>query len=89
MKMPTRQYDKIWKVILISLCLKKPPITRHDYEGDDDMPAHIKNCLLGCSVSIPITNGALNLGIWQGIYLCEHRNQGGHISIVATIQGLS
>ena len=67
---------------------EKAPYYRHDYEGDDDMPAHIKNCLLGCSVSIPITNGALNLGIWQGIYLCEHRNQGGYRSIVATIQGL-
>jgi secondary thiamine-phosphate synthase enzyme len=51
------------------------------------MPAHIKNCLLGCSVSVPITHGALNLGIWQGIYLCEHRNQGGQRAIVATIQG--
>ena len=61
---------------------------RHDYEGDDDMPAHIKSCLLGCSVSMPVTDGVLNLGIWQGIYLCEHRNQGGHRSIVATIQGL-
>jgi len=63
------------------------PYYRHDYEGDDDMPAHIKNCLLGCSVSVPITHGVLNLGIWQGIYLCEHRNQGGQRAIVATIQG--
>lgn len=60
---------------------------RHDYEGDDDMPAHIKNCIIGSSLTIPITNGALNLGIWQGIYLCEHRNQGGARSLVATIQG--
>ena len=66
---------------------EKAPYYQHDYEGDDDMPAHIKNCLLGCSVSVPVTNGALNLGIWQGIYLCEHRNQGGRRSIVATIQG--
>jgi secondary thiamine-phosphate synthase enzyme len=62
------------------------PYYQHDYEGDDDMPAHIKNCLLGSSISVPITNGALNVGIWQGIYLCEHRNQGGQRSIVATIQ---
>jgi secondary thiamine-phosphate synthase enzyme len=68
---------------------EKAPYYQHDYEGDDDMPAHIKNCLLGSSVSIPVTNGALNLGIWQGIYLCEHRNKGGCRSIVATIQGQS
>ena len=66
---------------------EKAPYYRHDYEGDDDMPAHIKNSLLGCSVSMPITNGKLNLGIWQGIYLCEHRNQGGRRSILATIHG--
>jgi len=68
---------------------EKAPYYRHDYEGDDDMPAHIKNCLLGCSVSVPVTNGTLNLGIWQGIYLCEHRNQGGNRRIIATIQGNS
>ena len=66
---------------------EKASYYRHDYEGDDGIPAHIKNCLLGCSVSIPITNSALNLGIWQGIYLCEHRNQGGRRHFVATIQG--
>lgn len=60
---------------------------RHDEEGDDDMPAHIKSCLLGCSVTVPITQGRLNLGIWQGIYLCEHRNQGGSRSLVATLHG--
>jgi len=66
---------------------EKAPYYRHDYEGDDDMPAHIKNCLLGSSVSIPITCGSLNLGIWQGIYLCEHRNQAGGRRFVATLQG--
>lgn len=66
---------------------EKAPYYLHDYEGDDDMPAHIKSCLLGCSVSIPITNGRLNLGTWQGIYLCEHRNHGGRRQVVATIQG--
>ena len=50
---------------------EKETYYRHDSEGDDDMPAHIKNCLLGCSVSVPITHGALNLGIWQGIYLSQ------------------
>lgn len=63
------------------------PYYKHAYEGDDDMPAHIKNTLLGSSCSIPITDGKLNLGIWQGIYLCEHRNRGGGRRIVATIQG--
>jgi secondary thiamine-phosphate synthase enzyme len=66
---------------------EQAPYYRHDYEGDDDMPAHIKNCLLGCSVTMPITNGEFNLGIWQGIYLCEHRNQGGSRRFVATLQG--
>jgi secondary thiamine-phosphate synthase enzyme len=51
------------------------------------MPAHIKNCLLGSSLTIPVTRGKLNLGIWQGIYLCEHRNHGGKRGIVATLHG--
>ena len=59
----------------------------HTSEGADDMPAHIKASLLGSSVTIPITNGRLNLGIWQGIYLCEHRNYGGARSVVVTING--
>jgi secondary thiamine-phosphate synthase enzyme len=59
----------------------------HDTEGSDDMPAHIKCSLLGTSISIPITDGRLNLGTWQGIYLCEHRDYGGSRSIVATISG--
>jgi len=66
---------------------ERAPYYRHDYEGDDDMPAHIKNCLLGSSLTIPITDGALNLGTWQGLYLCEHRNHGGNRRIVATING--
>lgn len=59
----------------------------HDDEGPDDMPAHIKASLLGCSVSVPITSGKLNLGLWQGIYLCEHRNNGGSRKLVITIIG--
>jgi secondary thiamine-phosphate synthase enzyme len=59
----------------------------HDTEGADDMPAHIKSSLLGASVTIPITEGRLNLGTWQGIYLCEHRDYGGSRSIVATLFG--
>jgi len=59
----------------------------HTYEGDDDMPAHLKSSILGVSHNIPITRGALNLGIWQGIYLCEHRDHGGSRKIVITLQG--
>jgi secondary thiamine-phosphate synthase enzyme len=59
----------------------------HDTEGPDDMPAHFKASLLGTSLTIPITDGHLNLGIWQGIYLCEHREHGGNRRIVATITG--
>ena len=66
---------------------EKMPYYQHDYEGDDDMPAHLKNAVLGSSVQIPITNGKLNMGIWQGIYLCEHRNYGGSRSLVITAFG--
>ena len=64
------------------------PYYRHDTEGSDDMPAHLKSVILGNSLSIPITNGRLNLGTWQGIYLCEHRNYGGSRRLVVTISGL-
>ena len=60
---------------------------KHTYEGQDDIPAHLKSSLVGPSISIPITNGKLNLGVWQGIYLCEHRNQGASRKIIATILG--
>ena len=60
---------------------------QHTIEGTDDMPAHIKVTLVGNSVSIPITNGKLNLGTWQGIYLCEFRNNGGERNLIATIIG--
>ncbi|MFI3262997.1 MAG: secondary thiamine-phosphate synthase enzyme YjbQ [Rikenellaceae bacterium] len=59
----------------------------HTCEGADDMPAHAKSSLVSVSLTIPITNGRLNLGIWQGIYLCEFRNRGGARRIVATIMG--
>lgn len=59
----------------------------HNYEGADDMPAHIKASLLGSSVLIPIHRGQLALGTWQGIYLCEHRDQGGSRRIVVTVWG--
>ena len=63
------------------------PYYIHTYEGPDDMPAHIKASLLGSSVQVPITQGRLNLGIWQGIYLCEHRDNAGGRSLVLTIHG--
>ncbi len=59
----------------------------HTCEGPDDMPAHVKSSLLGCSLSIPIQNGRPCLGTWQGIYLCEHRNRGGSRRVVATLWG--
>jgi len=59
----------------------------HNSEGSDDMPAHIKSSVLGNSLSIPVTDGRFNLGTWQGIYLCEHRNHGGNRNLVITILG--
>lgn len=59
----------------------------HDTEGPDDMPGHIKNSLLGNTVSVPITNGALNLGVWQGVYLCEFRNHATNRKLVLTLMG--
>ncbi len=63
------------------------PHYEHTLEGPDDMPAHIKSVLIGPSLSLPISNGRLALGTWQGIYLCEHRDHGGARRLVATIQG--
>jgi secondary thiamine-phosphate synthase enzyme len=61
----------------------------HTAEGPDDMPAHIKAVLLGSSLTIPISDGRLRLGRWQGVYLCEHRDEGGPRSLVITLTGLS
>jgi len=63
------------------------PEYQHDDEGPDDMPAHLKAAMLGNSVTIPIRNGGLALGTWQGIYLCEHRNYGGNRSLLITAWG--
>ncbi|RQP11094.1 MAG: YjbQ family protein [Parapedobacter sp.] len=63
------------------------PDYRHDYEGSDDMPAHLKSSLMGASVSIPIQEGRLALGTWQGVYLCEHRNHGGRRRLMITAWG--
>jgi len=63
------------------------PYYLHDSEGPDDMPAHLKASVLGASVTVPITSGRLNLGTWQGIYLCEHRDHGGSRRLVVTVFG--
>ncbi len=65
------------------------PYFRHDDEGPDDMPAHIKSSLFGSSLHLPVHRGRLRLGTWQGIYLCEHRDHGGPRRVVATLHGES
>jgi len=69
------------------LAPENAPHYRHTVEGPDDMPAHIKAALLGSSLTLPVSQGRLALGTWQGIYLCEHRNHGGPRTLVATLQG--
>lgn len=80
---PTVRVD--FESIFNQLIPEGQPFYQHNYEGDDDMPAHIKTSLVGNSITIPITNHRLNLGTWQGIYLCEFRNNGGSRKIVATV----
>lgn len=63
------------------------PYYRHTFEGPDDMPAHLKSSLLGSSVTVPVSNGRLNLGTWQGIYLCEHRDRASSRRLVLTVMG--
>ena len=69
------------------LIKERKPYYEHTLEGWDDMPAHAKATIIGVSLTIPITEGRLNMGIWQGIYLCEFRNHGGGRKIVATVMG--
>ena len=69
------------------LVKEREPYYEHTLEGDDDMPAHAKSTIVGVSLTIPISKARLNLGIWQGIYLCEFRDYGGNRTIVATIMG--
>ena len=71
--------------ILDNLVPENEPYYNHTMEGADDMPVHAKSSLMGVSLTIPITNGRLNLGIWQGIYLCEFRDYGGERTIVLTV----
>lgn len=74
-------------VIFDRLVPENAPYYLHTFEGPDDMPAHAKSVIVGASLSIPITGGHLNLGTWQGIYLCEFRDCGGSRKIVATVIG--
>jgi len=64
-----------------------PSLFEHTLEGSDDMTSHLKSSMLGQSVTVPITNGSLNLGTWQGIWLCEHRNRGGSRRLILTVIG--
>ena len=73
--------------ILDRLVKEKESYYTHTFEGDDDMPSHAKSSLIGPSLTIPICNGNLCLGTWQGIYLCEFRNRGGNRRIIATVNG--
>jgi secondary thiamine-phosphate synthase enzyme len=79
---PTVRAD--FESFLNRLIPENDPVFRHTSEGSDDMPAHLKSSLLGQSLTIPITSGRLNLGTWQGIYLCEFRNQGGRRKVTLT-----
>jgi secondary thiamine-phosphate synthase enzyme len=75
------------KNFITKLIPENDPVYTHTLEGPDDMPAHIKSSLFGQSLTIPITNSRLNLGTWQGIYLCEFRNRGGGRKLVITVMG--
>ena len=78
---------KVLESIFDRLVKERESYYRHTMEGDDDMPAHAKSVITGVTLTLPITNGCLNLGRWQGIYLCEFRQQGGSRRIVATVIG--
>jgi secondary thiamine-phosphate synthase enzyme len=82
---PTVRYD--FERFMNMIVPENHPLCEHTDEGSDDMPAHLKASLIGQSLTIPITNRRLNLGTWQGIYLCEFRNYGGSRKLVLTIQG--
>ena len=69
------------------LAPENAPYYDHNSEGADDMPAHLKSSILGSSVIVPVTKGDFNLGTWQGIYLCEHRDHGGRRRLIVTISG--
>ena len=83
MRMQIQMFVWIWK----PSSTENRPEYEHTLEGADDMPAHAKSTLSGVSITIPITDGRLNLGTWQGIYFCEYRNYGGSRELVVTIIG--
>lgn len=80
---PSVRYD--FETFMNKLVPENDPEFVHTLEGSDDMPAHLKSSLIGASITIPVTNHQLNLGTWQGIYLCEFRNSGGRRRLVITI----
>lgn len=80
---PSVRYD--FETFMNKLIPENDPAFTHVLEGSDDMPAHLKSSLIGASLTIPITNHRLNLGTWQGIYLCEFRNYGGQRNLIVTI----
>jgi secondary thiamine-phosphate synthase enzyme len=82
---PSVRWD--FEAFMNKLIPENDPLFTHVMEGEDDMPAHLKSALIGASITIPVKNGRLNLGTWQGIYLCEFRNRGGARRVVATIIG--
>ena len=82
---PTVRVD--FEEVFSRLVPENQPYYKHNDEGPDDLPAHIKSSLLGPSLTIPVMNGKLALGTWQGIYLCEHRDYGGSRRLVLTLQG--
>jgi len=82
---PTVRSD--FEEVFSRLVPENQPYYQHNDEGPDDLPAHIKSSLLGPSITIPVTDGRLALGTWQGIYLCEHRDYGGSRRVVLTLQG--
>lgn len=84
---PTVRVD--FEEVFSRLVPENQPYYKHNDEGPDDLPAHIKSSLLGPSLTIPVSDGRLALGTWQGIYLCEHRDYGGGRRLVLTLQGSS
>ena len=82
---PTVRVD--FEEVFSRLVPENQPYYKHNDEGPDDLPAHIKSSLLGPSLTIPVSDGRLALGTWQGIYLCEHRDYGGSRRLVLTLQG--
>ena len=80
-------FEQVFNRLIPEQRPNQPLIYRHHDEGSDDLPAHIKSSLLGCQLTIPLQHGQLGMGMWQGIYLGEHRNRAGGRQLLATISG--